>query len=143
MSATCRLLAVCLLAGLGLTGAIRAEQAQTGSAGPAQPNVDNVEIRVLQVRPNIYMLLGAGGNTTVQVGGDGVLVVDTQVGPLGPKLIAAIRKLSDTPIRVVVNTHFHGDHTGGNEVLAKSGPLLQAAPTRAATSVAFWCTDAR
>ena len=120
--AVCRLsAAVCLLAAFSMTSAIRAEQTQTGPARPAQPNVDEVEIRVLPVQRNVYMLLGAGGNTTVQVGNDGVLVVDTQVAPLAPKILAAIRKLSDKPIRILINTHVHGDHTGGNEALAKAG----------------------
>jgi glyoxylase-like metal-dependent hydrolase (beta-lactamase superfamily II) len=108
---------------LAVTGAIRAEQAQPVPPRPAQPTVDEVEIRVLPVQRNVYMLLGAGGNTTVQIGNDGVLVVDTQVAGLAPKILAAIRKLSDKPIRIVINTHVHGDHTGGNEALAKSGPL--------------------
>ena len=107
---------------LAVTGAIHGEQAQTTLSRPAQPNFDEVEIRVLPVQRNVYMLLGAGGNTTVQVGSDGVLVVDTQFAPLAPKILAAIRKLSDKPIRVIVNTHVHGDHTGGNEALAKAGP---------------------
>jgi glyoxylase-like metal-dependent hydrolase (beta-lactamase superfamily II) len=108
---------------LAVTGAIRAEQAQSAPPRPAQPSFDEVEIRVLHVQRNVYMLLGAGGNTTVQIGNDGVLVVDTQFAPLAPKILAAIRKLSDKPIRIVINTHVHGDHTGGNEALAKSGPL--------------------
>jgi glyoxylase-like metal-dependent hydrolase (beta-lactamase superfamily II) len=108
---------------LAVTGAIRAERVQPAPPRPAQPNSDEVEIRVLPVQRNVYMLLGAGGNTTVQIGTDGVLVVDTQFAPLAPKILAAIRKLSDKPIRIVINTHVHGDHTGGNEALAKSGPL--------------------
>ena len=60
------------------------------------------------------MFVGSGGNITVQVGTDGVLIVDTQFAPLSDKIIAAIRKISDKPIRYIVNTHHHGDHTGGN-----------------------------
>jgi glyoxylase-like metal-dependent hydrolase (beta-lactamase superfamily II) len=108
---------------LGVSGVVRAEQAQPGPPPPAQPSFDEVEIRVLPVQRNVYMLLGAGGNTTVQIGNDGVLVVDTQFAPLAPRILAAIRKLSDKPIRIVINTHAHGDHTGGNEAMAKSGPL--------------------
>src|SRR5688500_8300964 len=104
MNSACRLsAAVCLLAAFSVTSAIRAEQTQTGPVRPPQPNVDEVEIRVLPVQRNVYMLLGAGGNTTVQVGNDGVLVVDTQLAPLAPKILAAIRKLSDKPIRILVN----------------------------------------
>jgi glyoxylase-like metal-dependent hydrolase (beta-lactamase superfamily II) len=84
-------------------------------------NFDNVEIRVLPVQGNIYMLLGAGGNITLQVGNDGVLVVDTQYAELAPKIMAEIRKLSLQPIIWMVNTHVHPDHTGGNEALSKLG----------------------
>jgi glyoxylase-like metal-dependent hydrolase (beta-lactamase superfamily II) len=106
-----------------VAGAVRAEQTATSAPQTAQPNLDEVEIRVLPVQRNVYMLLGAGGNTAVQVGNDGVLVVDTQFAPLAPKILAAIRKLSDKPIRIIINTHVHGDHTGGNEPLAKTSQL--------------------
>src|SRR5438445_1550326 len=70
------------------------------------------------------MLTGAGGNVAAQVGTDGVLLVDTQFAPMAPKILAAVRKLSDKPIRYiinthVINTHVHTDHSGGNEALAK------------------------
>jgi glyoxylase-like metal-dependent hydrolase (beta-lactamase superfamily II) len=113
----------CLLTLVSVTGAVRAEQTATSAPQIAQPNLDEVEIRVLPVQRNVYMLLGAGGNTAVQVGNDGVLVVDTQFAPLAPKILAAIRKLSDKPIRIIINTHVHGDHTGGNEPLAKTSQL--------------------
>jgi cyclase len=73
------------------------------------------------VQGNVYMLSGAGGNITVQVGKEGVLVVDTGLPNMTDKVIAAIRKLSDGPIRYVINTHVHADHTGGNEKIAGSG----------------------
>jgi glyoxylase-like metal-dependent hydrolase (beta-lactamase superfamily II) len=113
----------CLLTLVSVAGAVRAEQTATSAPQTAQPNLDEVEIRVLPVQRNVYMLLGAGGNTAVQVGNDGVLVVDTQFAPLAPKILAAIRKLSDKPIRIIINTHVHGDHTGGNEPLAKTSQL--------------------
>jgi glyoxylase-like metal-dependent hydrolase (beta-lactamase superfamily II) len=78
-------------------------------------------IDVLPIRGGIYMLSGAGGNVTVQVGADGVLVVDTGDGSRTDQLLAAIRTLSDRPIRWIVNTHFHADHTGGNGPMAKAG----------------------
>jgi cyclase len=84
-------------------------------------NFDNVEEKILPVQGNVYMLIGAGGNTTLQVGKDGVLVVDTQYAPMAPKIMAAIRTLSDMPIKYIINTHVHGDHTGGNGALAKLG----------------------
>lgn len=89
---------------------------------PAQnQNFDKVEVKILPVQGNVYMLIGAGGNTTVQVGKDGVLVVDTQYAQMAPKLMAAIRTLSPMPIKYIINTHVHGDHTSGNGALAKLG----------------------
>jgi cyclase len=89
-----------------------------------QQNFDKVVEKVLPVQGNIYMMVGAGGNTTVQVGHDGVLVVDTQFGPLGERMLAEIQKLSDKPIRNIINTHVHGDHVGSNEFLSKSGGII-------------------
>jgi cyclase len=93
------------------------------SAWPAlaQQNFDQIEIGVLQVRESVYMLTGSGGNITVQIGSDGVLVVDSQYEPLSDKILAAIRGLSDQPLRYIVNTHHHGDHTGGNARLRAAG----------------------
>src|SRR4051794_9103731 len=76
------------------------------------PNLDNVEVHILPVQGNIYMLVGAGANITVQAGTDGVLVVDTQYAPLSNKILAAIRTISKGPIRYVVNTTYDADHTG-------------------------------
>jgi cyclase len=98
-----------------------------GPAFAQQQNFDNVQIQVVPVQHNIYMLVGAGGNTTVQVGAEGVLMVDTQFAPLAPKLMAEIRKLSPGPVRYIINTHVHPDHVGGNAAIAKlagSDPTL-------------------
>ena len=73
------------------------------------------------VQGNVYVLVGDGGNITVQVGKDGVALVDTGYAPLAPKAMAAIRKFSDGPVRWIVNTHVHGDHTGGNAEHGKLG----------------------
>jgi glyoxylase-like metal-dependent hydrolase (beta-lactamase superfamily II) len=85
------------------------------------PSVASGEVHVMPVQGNVYMLVGAGGNITVQVGDEGVLVVDTGLGTISDKVLAAIRQLSDKPVRVVINTHLHPDHTGGNEDFAKVG----------------------
>jgi cyclase len=98
---------------LGAVGAVVAQPPQT---------VDNVPIEVLPVQHNVYMLAGAGGNITIQVGRDGVLMVDTASGPAAPRIMGEIRKLSTGPIRYIINTHVHPDHVGGNEAFAKLIP---------------------
>jgi cyclase len=90
-----------------------------GRSQTAPTDLDSVEVQTLHVQGNVYMLVGAGGNMTVQVGHDGVLVVDTQYEQLAPKLVAAIRKLSEKPIVWMVNTAVDADHVGGNDALPK------------------------
>jgi glyoxylase-like metal-dependent hydrolase (beta-lactamase superfamily II) len=106
-----------------VAGAIAAGAALAfGTASAQQPNFDAVQVDVQRVKGNVHMLVGAGGNVTVQTGPEGTLVVDTQFAPMSEKLLAAIRSFSDDmPIRYVINTHVHGDHTGGNENIAKAG----------------------
>ena len=83
-----------------------------------------VEVRVLPAQGNVYMLVGSGGNITVQAGSDGVFLVDTMYAPLADKIVAAIRTISKGPIRYIVDTHVHGDHTSGNEALRKAGSTI-------------------
>jgi glyoxylase-like metal-dependent hydrolase (beta-lactamase superfamily II) len=92
-----------------------------GRAIAQNQDFDKVVMDVVQVRPNIYMIAGAGGNTTIQFGDEGVMVVDTQFPQVSAKLLAAIKSVTDAPIRYVVSTHVHGDHIGGNEAIAKAG----------------------
>lgn len=92
--------------------------------GFAQPDFDNIEVRTLQVRDNIYMLVGAGGNITVQLGDDGILIVDTQYAEMSEKILAALHELSDGTLRYIINTHVHGDHVGGNVNLARAGATV-------------------
>ena len=87
---------------------------------------DDVTIETIKVSDHVYMLVGAGGNVGVSVGNDGVFVIDDQFAPLTPKIEAAIKKLSDHPIKFLVNTHHHGDHTGGNENMQKLGATIIA-----------------
>jgi glyoxylase-like metal-dependent hydrolase (beta-lactamase superfamily II) len=86
-----------------------------------QQDFSAVEIKTHKVAGNVQYLEGAGGNVGLLVGDDGVLMIDDQFAPLSEKLQAAIRALSDKPIRMLVNTHIHGDHTGGNENFGKLG----------------------
>ncbi len=90
-------------------------------------------LEVIAVRGGVHMIAGPNGNTTVQVGGDGVLIVDPQPGALTAGLLAEIRKLSNKPVRYVVNTSGDPEHVGGNQAAAASGQLLQGGNTRAAT----------
>src|SRR5688572_13754124 len=90
-------------------------------AGAQQIDFDKVVLDVQQVSGNVHMIAGAGGNTTVFTGPEGVMVVDTSFEPMSGKLLDAIRRLSDQPIRWVVNTHVHADHLGGNEAIARAG----------------------
>lgn len=92
----------------------------------AQQSLDTVRVQVLPVSSGVSMLLGAGGNIAVSYGDDGVFLVDDQYAPLNPKILAAVASLSQKPVRFVLNTHWHGDHTGGNEPLGKAGVLIVA-----------------
>ena len=85
-----------------------------------------VEIQTTQVVPGIYMLVGQGGNIGVSTGTDGVFMIDDQFAPLTDKITAAVAALSDQPIRFLINTHWHYDHTGGNENLGNQGVLIVA-----------------
>ena len=84
-------------------------------------SLNDAEIHVLPVQGNVYMLVGPGGNVTVQVGDDGVLIVDSMREESAEQLLGAVRRLSDKPIRYLINTHAHGDHVGGNATLAQAG----------------------
>ena len=93
----------------------------TTAIGLAQPAG---EVHVFPVRGNVYVLTGAGGNITLQTGKDGVLLVDSGLAAMSGKVVAAIRTVSNGPIRFIVNTHVHPDHTGGNENIAKLGSTI-------------------
>jgi glyoxylase-like metal-dependent hydrolase (beta-lactamase superfamily II) len=87
---------------------------------------DKVEIETIKVSDHVYMLIGAGGNIGVSIGDDGVFIIDDQFAPLTEKIHTAIKTLSDKDIKFLVNTHHHGDHTGGNENMQKLGATIIA-----------------
>jgi glyoxylase-like metal-dependent hydrolase (beta-lactamase superfamily II) len=88
------------------------------------PDFSKVEIKTTQIAADFYTLEGLGGTVSVLTGPEGVLLVDSQFAPLTDKLVAAIKKISNKPIRFLINTHLHGDHTGGNENFAKLGAII-------------------
>jgi glyoxylase-like metal-dependent hydrolase (beta-lactamase superfamily II) len=91
-----------------------------------QPDFSKVEIKATKVAGTVYMLEGAGGNIGVSVGEDGIVIVDDQFAPLSERITAAIAKLTPKSVRFVINTHWHGDHTGGNENLGSAGAIIVA-----------------
>ena len=100
--------------------------ASTSVFAQAAPDFSKVEIKTTQLAPDFWTLEGLGGTISVLAGNDGVLLVDSQFAPLTDKLVAAIRKVSDKPIRFLVDTHVHPDHVGGNANFAKLGATIFA-----------------
>jgi len=113
------------LAGVLMMGAFALAQV---AAAQQQPDFSKVQIKVTKVSGNIYMLQGEGGNIAASVGEDGIVIVDDQFAPLADKIQAALKNLGITnkPVRFVINTHYHGDHTGGNVPFANSGSTIIA-----------------
>jgi glyoxylase-like metal-dependent hydrolase (beta-lactamase superfamily II) len=97
-----------------------------GVAHAQGQDFDKVTIKTTKITEGVYMLEGAGGNIGVSVGEDGVIVIDDQYAPLTPKIQAAITAISPKPIKFVINTHWHGDHVGGNENMAAAGAVIVA-----------------
>ncbi|MEA3028708.1 MAG: cyclase [Sphingomonadales bacterium] len=93
----------------------------------AQPAaMDQVRIRVERVAPGVAVLFGRGGNIGLSYGADGNIIVDDQYAPLTARILAAIREIDPDPVRFVINTHWHGDHTGGNENVGRTGAVIVA-----------------
>jgi cyclase len=118
-NALAALAAACLIAGTANAQA---------PAPPAPPLIDwdKIEIKATDLGNGTHMLAGQGGNITVAVGSDGLIMVDGQFAPLSDKIKAAIKAISPLPVKYLINTHYHGDHTGGNENFAKDGVTIVA-----------------
>jgi cyclase len=112
---------------LALAGALAWAQA----AGAQQQDFSKVEVKAQPVAGKIYMLTGSGGNIGVSVGPDGILIVDDQYAPLADKIKAVLKSLDSTgSLRFVLNTHWHGDHTGGNPIFGVEAPIIAHANVR-------------
>jgi cyclase len=111
-----RFLALALALPLALSAPVAAQQ----------QDFSKVEVKAEKVAEGLYVLTGAGGNIGLSVGKSGCLVIDDQYAPLSDKILAAIKAITPDAVRFVVNTHWHGDHTGGNENMGKAGAILVA-----------------
>src|SRR5450755_4408443 len=109
---------------MALTGPVFAQT--PAPATPPPPDYSKVEIKTTDLGDNVYMLEGQGGNITVAVAKDGIIMVDGEFAPLHDKIKAAIAAVSNQPIKYLINTHFHGDHTGGNAPFARDGVAIVA-----------------
>jgi len=92
----------------------------------AQQSLADVEIRIERVAPGVAVLFGRGGNVGLSYGADGNVLIDDQYAPLTERILAAVRSVDPDPVRFVINTHWHGDHTGGNENVARTGAAIVA-----------------
>jgi cyclase len=108
-----------------LTATVVLSQASSRLEGQNQ-NFDTVQVTSTKVAGNVHMLVGSGGNIGLMVGDDAAFVVDDQFAPLTPKILAAIKAITPQPVRFVMNTHWHFDHTGGNENMGQAGALIFA-----------------
>ncbi len=95
-----------------------------GVTGAQQQDFSKVQIKATKIAGTVHMLEGSGGNIGVSVGEDGIIIVDDQFAPLAPKIRAALKELSSKPLKFVINTHFHGDHAGGNGPLSAEATIL-------------------
>lgn len=94
------------------------------SLAAQQQDFSKTQIKVQHVNGSVYCLQGAGGNIGVSAGADGIVIIDDEFAPLAPKIKAALKEITDKPIKFIINTHYHGDHTGGNEVFGREAPII-------------------
>jgi cyclase len=116
------------LAAFAITTSSLPAFAQTQPTPPVGPDFSRIEVKTVDLGNRTFMLEGAGGNVTIAIGDDAIIMVDGQFAPMHDKLKAAIADKSALPIRYLVNTHYHGDHTGGNEGFARTGVTVVAHP---------------
>jgi glyoxylase-like metal-dependent hydrolase (beta-lactamase superfamily II) len=112
-----------LITAISLTGGVANAQQTPPAPMPAPPDV---KVETVTIAPGIYMLVGRGGNVGLTVGRDGAAIIDDQFDDMAPKLRAAIAMLSAQPAKFVINTHLHGDHTGGNDQFGRAGAVIIA-----------------
>lgn len=96
------------------------------AAPAAAQDFSKVQIKATALRGGTHLLTGAGGNIVASVGSDGAYIIDDQYAPLSEKILAALKAIGDQPLRFVINTHWHGDHTGGNEAMGQAGAVIMA-----------------
>jgi len=119
------------LRGVGLTVGLAVGLALAALPGAAQQqDFSKVEVKATPVAGKVFLLTGAGGNIGATVGSDGILIVDDQYAPLADKIRAALKGLGDGKLRFVLNTHWHGDHTGGNEIFGSEASIIAHANVR-------------
>ena len=94
------------------------------SAFAQQQDFSKVQMKVVRITEHVYMLQGADGNIGVSVGDDGIVIIDDEFAPLAPKIKEALKAISNKPIKFIINTHYHGDHTGGNEIFGREGTII-------------------
>lgn len=109
-----------------LAGILVALMLGAAAAVVAQQDLSKVEVRTEKLADGLYVLFGAGGNVALSTGPDGALLVDCQYQEMSPKILAAVKSVTNEPLRYLVNTHWHGDHTGGNANVAAAGALIVA-----------------
>ncbi len=107
-----------------------------GAVAAYAQDFSKIEIKVTKAAGNVYMLEGSGGNIGVSVGPDGILIVDDQFAPLADKIKAALKTLGEGKLKFVLNTHYHGDHTGSNAVFGPDAPIIAQTNVRKRLSTA-------
>ena len=112
--------------GAGAAAIVLLGLAAVAGSVAGQQDMSGVEIETIRLEDDLFMLVGQGGNIGLSVGEDGAFLIDDQFAPLTEKILAAVGEVTDQPVRWVLNTHWHGDHTGGNENLGSAGAMIVA-----------------